>query len=244
VDHGRAGATFRAIRIKKHWRQQDVATRAGVPRAAVSYLERGRLASLTLDQIERIADALDVRLDLVIRWHGGDLDRLLNARHSALHESVARSFERLPGWVLAPEVSFSIYGERGVIDILAWHAATRTLLVIELKTEIVDVNELLGSVDRKKRLALKVARDRGWDPMSVSAWLIVAESSSNRRRVAHHATVMRAAFPLDGRSIYAWLRGPAGSVAALSFWSYARDTSARRSLATVKRVRRSRAKAA
>lgn len=35
-----------------------------------------------------------------------------------------------------PEVSFSIYGQRGVIDILAWHAATRSLLVIELKTEM------------------------------------------------------------------------------------------------------------
>ena len=51
-------------------------------------------------------------------------------------------------------------GERGVIDILAWHAATRTLLVIELKTEIVDINELMGTVDRKRRLAATVAREQ------------------------------------------------------------------------------------
>lgn len=48
-----------------------------------------------------------------------------------------------------PEVSFSIYGERGVIDLLAWHGPSRTLLVIELKTEVVDAAEMLGVLDRK-----------------------------------------------------------------------------------------------
>jgi hypothetical protein len=64
---------------------------------------------------------------------------------------------------VVPEVSFSIFGERGVIDVLAWHAATRTILVIELKTVIADVNELIGNVDRKRRLAPRVAAERGWD---------------------------------------------------------------------------------
>ena len=40
------------------------------------------------------------------RWRAGDLDRLLNARHSELHELVARWFaDQLPEWVLTPEVS-------------------------------------------------------------------------------------------------------------------------------------------
>ena len=121
---------------------------------------------------------------------------MLNARHSELHELVARWFaEELPEWVLAPEVSFAIYGERGVIDILAWHEPTRSLLVIELKTAIADVNELLGTMDRKKRLAAQVARDRGWDPLTVSQWLIVADTRTNRRRLDAHMTVIRNAFP-------------------------------------------------
>jgi hypothetical protein len=69
---------------------------------------------------------------------------------------------RGPGWSIAPEVSFSIWGERGLIDILAWHAPTRSLLVIELKTAIVDVSGLVGTVDRKRRLAPEIARSRGW----------------------------------------------------------------------------------
>jgi hypothetical protein len=40
-----------------------------------------------------------------------------------------------------------------VIDILGWHAAARMILVIELKTEFVDINETMGTLDRKDRLA-------------------------------------------------------------------------------------------
>lgn len=135
-------------------------------------------------------------------------------------------------------MSFSVYGERGVIDILAWHPGRRALLVIELKTDIVDVNDLMGSVDRKRRLAARIARDRGWDPATVSCWVVVAESSTNRRRVEAHAAVLRAAFPVDGRRMRHWLGEPAGAVAALSFWSGAHGAHATRSPATIRRVRR------
>ena len=128
-----------------------------------------------------------------------------------MHESVARALLSIPGWVLAPEVSFSVYGERGVIDILAWHAATRTLLVIELKTEIVDVNEVMGTLDRKRRLAPMIARERGWIPAHVAVWLVVAGSSTNRRRVRSHGTTLRAAFPTRRQTI--------GSLAAPAGWA-------------------------
>jgi len=185
----------------------------------------------------RIVEALGGRLALQIQWQGGDLERVINVRHSALHESLARSFLALPDWVLAPEVSFSIRGERGVIDIFAWHAATRTLLVIELKTEIVDVNDLMGKVDRKRQLAVEIGRERGWHALTVAVWVIVADSKTNRRRVTAHGTTLRAAFPADGRSVAGWLREPRQPIARLSFWPDARDTGTRQDLATVKRVR-------
>jgi hypothetical protein len=139
-------------------------------------MERGHLGGQSLDDIRAVAAALDMRIDLVARWRAGDLDRLLNGGHSALHESVARMFrDKVPGWVLAPEVSFAIYGERGVIDILAWHPGRRALLVIELKTDLADMNEVAGTFDRKRRLARQIALERGWDPLTVSAWLIVVD---------------------------------------------------------------------
>ena len=76
----------------------------------------------------------------------GNLDRMMSRRHSALHESATRAFaEQFPEWEIAPEASFSIYGERGVIDLLMWHPGRRALLVIELKDDIVDVGEMLGN---------------------------------------------------------------------------------------------------
>jgi hypothetical protein len=124
-------------------------------------VERGHLDRVALLTICRIAAVLDVRVDVVARWRGGELDRLLGARHSALADAVAAHLSGSPGWVLAPEVSFSIYGERGIIDILAFHRPTGSLLVIELKTAIVDVKELVGSVDRKRRLATRIAATGG-----------------------------------------------------------------------------------
>jgi transcriptional regulator with XRE-family HTH domain len=215
----RLGAAVRLVRRKRGWRQRDLAARAGVSDATVSRMERGHLDSVALRTIRSVTGALDIRVDVVPRWRAGDLDRLLGARHSALHESVARWFrETFPEWELAPEVSFAIFGERGVVDLLAWHPRRRALLVIELKTDIADVNELLGTLDRKRRLAARIAAERDWVPRTVSAWVIVASGRTNRARIAAHASMVRAALPDDGRAIKAWLREPAGSVAALSTW--------------------------
>ena len=238
MDDQRFGSVIRAVRIKRGWTQQRLADRAKVSRSTISRLERGHPGTFSLDTIRGVASALDIRVDLVPRWRAGDLDRLLNAKHSQLHELVARWFaDDLPAWVLAPEVSYAVYRERGVIDIVAWHPARRAILVIELKTDIVDVNQLIGKVGEKARLIRQIVKDRGWDPLTVSTWVIVAAGRTNRARIAAHRAVLRAAFPADGRDIRAWLSDPTGSVAALSMWS---DATAR-SLIPVRRVRRSRA---
>ena len=217
----RLGSAFRSVRRRKGWSQEELARKARISQPSVSRMERGHLGPMRLDDIRRVAAALDIRIDIYGRWRAGDLDRLLSARHSELHELVARWFaDELPEWVLAPEVSFSIYGERGVIDILAWHEATRSLLVIELKTAIADVNELLGTFDRKQRLAAQVARDRGWDAKTVSAWLIVADTRTNRRRLDAHMTVIRNAYPVGTWAIRRWLRRPKEAIAAVTVWRY------------------------
>jgi transcriptional regulator with XRE-family HTH domain len=217
VDPGRIGATVRQLRIRARWRQVDLAVRAGVPVKVVGSIEHGRLDGVPIGQLGLIAVALGGSLDLAVRWHGGDLARVLNGRHAAMHEAVARHFGGLAGWVAQPEVSFSIFGERGVIDVLAWHASTRTLLVIELKTELVDIGGLLGQVDRYRRLARAVAGERGWRPEHIAVWVVVAPSRTNARRLADHATVIRTAFPDDGRKLDGWLADPSSEFACLSF---------------------------
>jgi transcriptional regulator with XRE-family HTH domain len=215
----RVGAVLRAVRRRRRLRQSDVARTAGVAASTVSRLERGHLDACTFGTASRVAAALDVRLDVVPRWRGGELDRLLNAGHSAMHEQVARLFASMPAWRFVPEASFSVYGERGAIDVLAWHEARRMLLVVELKTEIVDVQALVGSVDRKRRLATTVGVQRGWAVRNArtSAWVVVADTRTNRARLAAHVALLRAVFPLDGRTIRRWLPDPLVPVGALSF---------------------------
>lgn len=215
----RFGTVVRMARVKRRWRQDDLASRAGVSRATVWRVERGRLDELTVAAIRKICAELEIRVALEPRSRGADLDRAINARHSALHEAVARAIRRdFPDWVLAPEVSFSIWGERGVIDLLLWHPGRRALLIIEFKTEIVDTGNLLETMDRRRRLAVAIANDRGWEPATISTWVIVAESRTNERRLRQHRTILRSAFPAAGRQIRAWLRDPVGSIAGLSLW--------------------------
>jgi len=240
MEDRRIGAGLLAIRLRRGLTQEEVAIAAGVPRSVVQLVERGRLARVRIDDIRSIAVALDATLDLSIRWHGGDLGRLVNARHAALHEALAIRFVAFPGWVLEPEVSFSVYGERGVVDGLAWHPGTRSLLVIELKTEFVDVNELMGGVDRKRRLAPGIARERGWRPATVSSWVAVADGRTNWRALTRHATTLRAKFPADGHAISAWLRAPSGSVDALGFLTVAPLASTGVAVGGTRRVHRAR----
>ena len=84
---------------------------------------------------------------------------MINAGHAAMHQAAAVRFIRTD-WLLAPETTFSIYGERGSIDILAHHPPTASLLVVELKTDLVDVNGLMTAVDRYRRLAPDRPRPR------------------------------------------------------------------------------------
>lgn len=235
------GRGLRAVRIRARLTQAEVAIAADVPRSVVQAIERERLDGVRVGHLRSVAAALDGSVDLVLRWRGGDLPRLVNARHAVLHELVAARYLALTGWVYEPEVSFSTFGERGVIDGLGWHAATRALLVHELKSELVDLSDLMGTVDRKRRLATEIVHGRGWRPASVSTWVAVIDSRSNRRALARHATVLRSKFPADGHAIGAWLRRPAGRLDALSFLSLAAPDGTPAAPMAVHLVRRARA---
>jgi transcriptional regulator with XRE-family HTH domain len=226
MDDQRLGSLIRAVRLRRHLRQIDVASIAGVSRGSVSLIERGHLQKLSLETVRRVAVAVEVRVEVLGRWRGDRADRLMSRRHSALAESFASFLSSRPGWTTEPEVSFSIYGERGIIDQLAWHAATCHLLVIELKTEFVDFNEMLGTLDRKVRLARTIAAGRGWRASQVSVWLIVVDTRTNRRHATEHATLLGARFKLDGRALRGWLQSPAEPVTGMAFWTDANGGSA------------------
>lgn len=238
MDDQRVGNALRALRIQRRLTQRDLGRRVGVSGGLVSLIERGHLDSVSTRVLRRVAAALECRLDLRLVSRGGDIDRLLNAGHAGLREQVMRFLGELRGWLPQPEVSFAIYSERGIIDILAFHPETGSLLVIELKTELVSFEDLFGTMDVRVRHAKAIGRDRGWPATTVSAWIVVAESQANRRRAQRQASTIRASYPATGIEMRAWLRRPEGAIRSMSFWSNSNPGSATQTHYTRRRVRK------
>ena len=230
------GRVFRRLRHRLGWRQQDVSEQAGISVSLYSMIERGHLDQVTLGRLRKVATVLEVQLPLEARWRGGALDRVLSQRHADMSEAVAQMLATA-GWEVRPEVSFNHFGERGIVDLVAWQPGHRALLLIELKTELVDINDLLGVTDRRRRLATVIAHSLGWVPSVIGQMVVLADGRTNRRRVADHRTVLRAAFPVDGRSVPAWLARPSTPVSALWFLPDSAGAGDRRSRAPRHRVR-------
>jgi transcriptional regulator with XRE-family HTH domain len=218
----RAARAFRAVRLHLRLRQVDVAARAGVSQQHVSDLERGQLGAMNADEVARLFEALDIRAVLTVAWRGGELDRLLDERHAAVGGACA-DLLRSRGWQVLGEVTFSVYGERGSIDLLAWHPATRTVLVVEIKSEITSAEETLRRHEVKARLAPQICRERfGADPLAIARLLVVADTSANRARVARLESTLGGAYPVRGALLRRWLAKPDGQLRGLLFLNTAR----------------------
>lgn len=149
--------------------------------------EQGSFASVRV--IRRHGAALDLRIEWIAVGRGADVARTLDEEHAAIVEVVAAWLRGL-GFVVAPEASFSVYGERGRVDVLAFDPTTATLYLVEVKTELSDLQHLLGSVDVRERLAPRMAADRGWAPMRRMSLLALADTSHNRAIVRGHRATL------------------------------------------------------
>lgn len=215
----RIGRQVRAIRRNRRWRQEDLSARAGVSQDVISRVERGHLDAMPLRHLDSIARALDAELVVTMRWRGGDLDRLLDEGHAAL---VGRCAEVLiaRGWDVRLEVTYSVWGERGSIDLVAWRVQTNTLVVVEVKTELTSVEETLRRHDVKARLAGGIVLDRfGWQPRTVCRLLVLPDLATARRRVDRHAAVLLRSYPQRAADVRRWLREPTASLSGLVFMS-------------------------
>jgi transcriptional regulator with XRE-family HTH domain len=226
MDPVRVGLSLRALRIRRRLTQSHLASAVGVSRATIGRIERGHADEVTLRTLVRVAAALGSAVNVRVLWHGEGLDRLLDAAHADLTDAVLKILVDR-GWEVATEVSFNVRGDRGVIDILAFHAATGSLLVVEIKSVVPDLGAMLGTLDRKARIAAEVARSRGWHVTSVSRLLVLPADRTARRRVAMHASVFDAALPARTSAVQRWLGRPQGTLAGVLFLSDVNQASAR-----------------
>jgi len=224
----------RHLRRRRGWRQADLAERAAVSRQLVSRIECSNLAGVNVRTMARILDALGATGELVVRWRGEQLDRLIDADHAALVQTTVEMLHAL-GWQARVEVSFNHYGERGRVDVLGLHPVTAAVLVVEVKSVIGDVQDTIGRLDVKARLGSSLASSVGWPaPRSVTRALVLGDSRATRRLVAAHEAVF-SSFRPRGRQAIAWLRHPSAPAPVGLLW-FAKLTRAR-AVGTTRRVR-------
>ena len=208
-------------RQRKQWRQVDLGAAAGVSRSLVALAEAGAIERMTVRSLRRIRLPLEMRFPIAPLWNGGEADRLRDRDHARLVDNVVAVLNRY-GWEAVLEWTFSHYGERGSVDVIAWQAASRSLLVIEVKTRIYDVQQLIASIDRKVRLAAQLLRiERGWDSRAQGRAVAVPELTANRSLIARHSAVFQSAFPGRSREVRSWLQRPVGTFSGLWFLSSA-----------------------
>jgi transcriptional regulator with XRE-family HTH domain len=236
MDLLRVGSAVRALRLRRRWRQVDLGRRAGVSASIVSRIEHGRTVAISLGTLDRVVAALDANLDVRVRWNGEGLDRLLDQAHAGLVEQVVGLLQA-SGWVTEVEASFSIYGERGSVDVLAHHPATNIVLVSEVKSVVPDSQATIAGIDRKSRLAPELARERGWSCRGAARLLVIGDSSTSRRRVDALSTTYRTTFPVFGPAVLQWLRQPETPIAGLLFVPFLQPTHGRASTTGMQRVR-------
>jgi transcriptional regulator with XRE-family HTH domain len=219
MDPLRFGRFVRAVRQRLDLRQRDVAVQAGVSASVVSRIERGRLDEVTWASIIRVCTVLEIRLDLRARWRGFEGDRLLDSDHATIVEFIVRELTAA-GWLVIVEYTFNHFGDRGSVDIVAWHGATCALLIIEVKTQIVEINQLVASIDRKARVVPRLLRsEKGWRPAVVGRLLIARDTRTVRAAIERHPATFASSLPDRTLRCWKWIAAPSGNLAGLMFLS-------------------------
>lgn len=215
------GRLLRMLRLRRDWRQSDVAEKAGILSSAVGRHESGVIGLLSL--LEKHAAVFGLRVDVRVLGRAGSLVRLGDEEHARIVETVAAWF-REHGFLTETEASFSEGGERGRIDLLAFDPLTGTLVIVEAKTQLLDLQDLFGSLNVKERLAATIAERRGWNVNRRVAVFAVASTAANRRVVREHPSLFAdfdarrltiAGLRLGNRLIH-WVKADGGAGAWLA----------------------------
>jgi transcriptional regulator with XRE-family HTH domain len=220
MDDVRVGRILRALRRRRGWTQKELGRRAKVSQQAISLIERGHGGRLAVETVRRVFAALDARWEPTVSWRGGDLDRLLDEEHARLVGEISRRLARV-GWDIAVEVTYSDFGDRGSVDVLAARRDLMAMVVVEVKSELVAVESTLRKLDEKVRIAHgSLGRERfGFRPRMVGRLLVLPSTNVARRRVARSSDVLDVALPDRAGRVRNWLSAPDGGLAGIQFVS-------------------------
>jgi len=124
------------------------------------------------------------------------------------------------------------------VDVLAFHPLLGALLIVEVKSAVPDMQDMLAGVDRKARLGPQLAADRGWRVRSVSRLLVLPDGRTARRRLVDHAAIVGQVFPLRTAAVRRWIARPVGAIGGVLFLPSSQSTTARQRVGASRAGRR------
>ncbi len=217
MDDVKAGLQVRAVRLNRGLRQVEVAAAARTSRQTVSRLGRGELTGMTVGTIRRVSRALGMPPLATLGWRGAEMAELLDAGHARLVDEVVSRL-RQDGWQTTAEHTFNSLGERGSVDVLGWRSGSGVLLLMEVKTRIVDLGDLLSTLDRKRRVVPGLwAAEKLVTVQSVGVVVVLPDCAASRRAIHRHAATFESSFPARTVDVRRWLANPAGNLRGVWF---------------------------
>ena len=205
----RFGATVRAARRTRGLSQAQLGAKAGVPQSVISSIESG--TGGRIESLKGVCSALGGELVLDIRLpFAGDGPPQVDRGHARCVGSLRRLLEGA-GHVCVTEQAIADGPWRGWIDLVAYDAVRRRIVIAEIKTGLRDAGALERQVERYVRSSLVVARERGWVVEEIVVVVAVLATAANDAFLVANRHVMKGAFPLRGRDAVAALldRAPA-----------------------------------
>jgi transcriptional regulator with XRE-family HTH domain len=203
------GATITEIRSTIRWSQRELSRRTGVTQSTISRIERAILKDPPLATIAGLIDAMGGHLRIEVDPPFlGERRQQLDPAHSRMSGFVARRLET-QRWSVATEVEVGGNRSRGWIDLLAFDARSRRVLVIEIKTQIHDLGRIDRTLGWYEREAWAAARRLEWRPAIVTGCLMLLMTQQNDANVRQNRESLERLFPLRARMLSTLVNGMA-----------------------------------
>ena len=173
--------------------QAQLGASAGVTQSVIASIEAG--AGGRIETLESICSALGGELALDLRLpYAGDGPRQVDRAHARCVGCMRRLLERA-GHVCVTEQLIVDGPWRGWIDLVAYDAVRRRIVIAEVKTELRDAGALERQVERYVRSSLVVARERGWVVEEIVVVVMVLATAVNDAFLVANRHVLKGCVP-------------------------------------------------
>ncbi len=204
------GPVVKQARRTIGWSQRQLAARVGISQAWICRVERGTADGLTLDTLDRVLEELGILVKVApenVNLQERRLQR--EPAHALAVAYVARRLESAD-WNVRTEVEIGSGRYRGWIDVLAWHPDSRTVLVVELKTEVRDLGAVQRQMGWYEREAWTAATGTWGRPAALRSALVLLATGANDRTTFDMRLVIRAWAPLGAGDLAHFIEDPRG----------------------------------